>query len=202
VVPTIADAIGAKVPWKTDGLSLFGPERRAPTDKIVLDWSSSTVHPRQGKFLHVPARSGYAQVLRYHLPGTAGDPARVFRFAPYGDLVGRRVEDLDVGAPASFRMHLDAPAQFRNVRAEALAPIYVHATADALNDDARAAFWAAVAVNGRVAGTGMNITLFATDPLGVHALVAPQYLRGGDNDVRLYLLDGNAGSLRLRPLTP
>jgi hypothetical protein len=202
VLPTIADVVGTKVPWQTAGSSLFEPPRRAPTDKIVLDWKESTVHPKEGMFLHLPARSGYAQVLRYRLPGDDDDTTRMYRVPPYGDLVGQRVDDLDVGSPASFRVHLEAPEQFRNVKKDALAPIYVHAIADPLNDDARQPYWVAIALNGRIAGTGQNLVFYGIDPLGPHALVAPEFLRDGDNDVRLYLVEGSPGAERLRPLTP
>ena len=103
---------------------------------------------------------------------------------------------------ASFRMALESPDQFRAVDLRTLAPIYVHATANELNDDARQEFWAVVAVDGRIAGVGQNVVQFAGPPLGVHSLVAPQYLHDGDNDVRLYLVEPHGGAVTLRPLTP
>jgi hypothetical protein len=200
VLPTIADAIDVEVPWETDGSSLLAAETRAgDDDKPLLDWSPSSVHPEEGDYLRLDAEAGFEEVLGYGFGGDPDDPSRLYRWGEHGDLVGRRVDDLTVGEPASFDVALESPEDFDDVVRDETLPVYVHAVAEELNEDTRGAFAAAFAVNGVIAGWGNNITPFAVDPLGVHALVSPEFTSDGDNDVRIYLIEERDGGIVLHP---
>ena len=105
VVPTIADALGVRIPWSVDGRSVTAAPRTSTTVR-TLDWDWSTIHPKHGRFLSVDGRGGFASVLKAQATSANGDPGlRLYRVGPYGALIGAGVAGVagNVGTPASGR---------------------------------------------------------------------------------------------------
>ncbi len=100
VVPTIADALGVRIPWSVDGRSMNAAPRTSTTVR-TLDWDWSTIHPRHGPFLSVDGTRGFASVLTARATSESGDPGlRLYRVGPYGALIGRSLAG-KVGTPTS-----------------------------------------------------------------------------------------------------
>lgn len=124
-VPTIAALLGAGLPWAVDGLP--AGEREAGTEsdeRLMLDYRFHELHPDDGDFLRFDGAEGFARVLADEPLGEPGGGLGLYRIGPDSDLIGRGLEDLEVGAPAdvtavvegvgayvSGQISLDAPAR-------------------------------------------------------------------------------------------
>ncbi|HYF44792.1 MAG TPA: sulfatase-like hydrolase/transferase, partial [Acidimicrobiales bacterium] len=112
LVPTVADVLGIDLPWEVDGTSMFEP---APDDRPVrtYDWRYNELEPDDDGFVVLDREAGFEEVLASSTPlsGAGRDPYALFRLGEFGDLVGRRVDRLDVGDPAGFELSSDFPSQ-------------------------------------------------------------------------------------------
>jgi len=94
ILPTIADALGAELPIPVDGRSLLGPDDgRVRPKQILHSYQPGVVS--HGAWQHLLDDS-----LRRKLRLTSTGPMdTIFRTGPYGELVGRTVEELRNGVP-------------------------------------------------------------------------------------------------------
>lgn len=190
VLPTIADVVGMGLPGGVDGRSLLGPppDADAPDERRVYDWGFSTLVPNADGYALVDGRQGYEDVLAEPPPGEGDDPElRFYRFGRYGELVGRRADSFDRGAPIALRVDLDDPTRYRYAPPDGQ-PAYV---AGDLGTDP--GLDVAVIVNGTVGGW------MPVQPDGrFWALVPPQLLRSSGNDVQIAAIED--GGRTLAPL--
>jgi hypothetical protein len=183
LLPTIADVLDLTVPWAVDGVSLLGPARpdgpkpwydypgRPPTTYDPSTWTDAR-------------RRGVAPQIVQPQRGTRG----LFAAGPLGDLVGRRVSDLTVGAPSPAGIRLAPGIDVGRVRPSSGAvPSMLWGDVD--GTPASPSGWLAVAVNGTVAGCVPVVTGKDGRPhfLG---LVDDTTFREGANDVTFYAVDG------------
>lgn len=146
VLPTVADALGVRIPWHVDGRSLLG--RKPPTDGTV------TIRAYNGRILRVPLSrllAERAQALRRQVDlfGTGGWSS-VYRIGPHADLVGGTLANFQVESAAGKKVELDGRALLDAVDPESiLVPV-------SLNGEiagGRPGMDLAVAVNGKIATT-------------------------------------------------
>ena len=94
VLPTIATALGAQLPWKVDGRPLIGGPKAPPQEGIVR------VVGLEDKVVEAPLRALERQRARglkvQHATFGTGRIARVYRIGPNRSLLDERVADLDV----------------------------------------------------------------------------------------------------------
>ena len=196
VVPTIADALGVKIPWPVDGRSVTSAPRTSTTVR-TLDWDWSTIHPEHGRFLAVDGRRGFASVLKAQATNASGEPGlRVYRVGPYGALIGTSVAGT-VGTPASGRVM---------VPKELTAPI------DPTAHDVRWArpagllqgvapnTWLAITVDDTV--VGLTRAYVRDDGITIYwAELAPSLVGRGTHRIGAWEVTGPATSPRLARLT-
>ncbi|MEA2420078.1 MAG: hypothetical protein QOE60_2284 [Thermoleophilaceae bacterium] len=166
VLPTIADLLGVRIPWKVDGRSALAPPK--PRRRQIL----------AKKFLHryLVDRPGYEAAkdaaLARKLRLFGGD---IYAFGPRPDLIGRTVPgrgrdavvDLDSGfVPA----HLTGPIP------------------DGQRGGGRTV---AVAVNGRIVATGVTFTLEGAHAEQYSLVVPERAFHDGHNRVQLLLVEGD-----------
>jgi hypothetical protein len=186
VVPTVADALDINLPWRPDGRSALA----------VLDGSV-----RPGRFLTPSTTLRFnprALAMRFSavsienfLPWT-DDPLRTFMVGSQAALVGRSIDELEVGTPGRSRIALFDAGRWRGVdTAGAKLPVYVVGGLVGSSD------WNQVAmtVNGTVGsvaavGRENGERIFA-------GLIPPQVLQDGANDLRFF---GVSPSGALTPL--
>ena len=186
VVPTIAGALSAAIPYPVDGRSLLdAPNPDRPRKTFV----------RRGR--------ERVQVVEY--PARLDDPgweAKLQRFraglyglGPHGSLVGRSLSTLDVGARAGTVVRLGRPAAFENVDTEADAlPLYVRGR---LNGGPADPISLAVSVNGVIAATTLSYRENGEWVFG--SMIPESALTAGNNDVEVLVVDGVGDDLVLRP---
>jgi hypothetical protein len=200
VLPTIADSLELRLPWKTDGRSLGEP---SPADQPVelLDFEYNHWRPPPGhNSVTVPARTGFDEVLRGRASPAEGDPAfRLYRVGKYAGLFGQRTERFE--APQT-----DAPTG-TIARSEALLdvdPQALHVPWASVEGTVQGAELGAplvIAVNGVVAG--FSATARASRGPDIHAywtVVPPQLFRPGTNEIGLFLAHGPAEHPTLVPV--
>lgn len=199
IVPTIADVLDVRLPWKVDGRSMFAPATNRGSPH-VLQWDVNEVRPPAGsEFVAFPGDAGFASVLDARASATGGDPdLRLYRIGAFGDLVGRPAAPLVHGATA-VSATIDDRARFDHVhpRARSIPWTFVHGTYDLARDGIPLA----IVVNGIVASVTETSML---DPRATRAAywatLPPQLFRAGPNRVEIDAIVGTPGAPALSPL--
>ena len=215
ILPTVAQVLGTKVPWKIDGTSLLGPVRKDFPRKF-----DQTPRPvvRGGALALSARRSAVPRAESEGVPGRhreprrgrgGGDPElRIYRVGPYGDLVGQPV----VAASASRRSSRPTLAhvggqlvsQIRGSPApsyDLLDPTAKHVPwtyflglLDNIDDDQ----WVAIALNGRIVGIGQALPLQGTTTGILSTVLAPQLATRGAEHAHAVRHQRGPGAPQLR----
>jgi hypothetical protein len=196
IVPTVADLLGVRIPWKVDGRSLRGSP--APDDtRHVLEWGYNVLQPPNGSiFVDVNGPSGFARVLAANPWPDGGDPAlELFRIGPYGDLVGAPLDRL-LHARSTVDGRVDDPTVYDHVVPDAAQAPWIRITGKLdVSTGGRAV---AITVDGVVAG--MSATVATTNGSRFWGVLAPQLFHRGHNDIGLALVDGDPRAPRVTPV--
>jgi hypothetical protein len=213
VLPTVAQVLGTKVPWKIDGTSLLGPvrddfPRRFDQTRGQSFAAEHSLYPPDGQRYLELSPKGFQDVLASRAVSDGGDPKlRIYRTGPYGDLVGTSVSSHPV-APVSrpTLAHVGGPLveQIRGSPApsyDLLDPTaknvpwtYFLGLLDNLDDDQ----WVAIALNGRIVGIGQALPLQGTTTGILSTVLAPQLATRGPNTLTLYAVSGDPSAPQLR----
>jgi hypothetical protein len=209
VLPTIADHLDIDLPYEVDGESAIAPGFDVGEDPHVYTAGAlADLLPGDEDFTDFDGPAGYRDVLGSG-PGVApgDDELRLYRHGDFGDLVGRRVDEVEVGEPVERDVVLREADDFRDVDPDAeQVPAY-------LSGEIRGEepLVVAVALNGIVGGWAR------TTPDGIdfeeaeqpadarsrqqfNVVLPPSLLRSGDNDLTAYLVEGSPGGATLVPL--
>ena len=199
ILPTVADVLDVKIPWKAAGRSLLGTPRHDGQFK-VLHWSLDGKIKRDGRYNLVDGPTGFAQVLQARAVDALGDPAlRIYRTGPFGDLVGRSVDGVGVDpTPSTLALTVDQPEKFAAVQTRALLAPWLNVTGLAQPGTDKVPL--AVAVNGVVAATVETVTSSPSSATW-WASLPPQLFHDGANDVMVYEITGSPDSPRLAPVS-
>ena len=100
IVPTLADALETRLPWRADGVSLLEGPRPGPV-QVEVKGGSTVRAPFEA---YRDALPGAAARLRRLL---AGGSRTVYAAGPDGALVGRAVSDVRQGPPLDSGFELD-----------------------------------------------------------------------------------------------
>jgi hypothetical protein len=194
ILPTIADVVGVKVPWKTDGRSLLGRPRRAGPVR-VMRWKIDAVEP-DGAFNTVDAEAGFRRVLASRASDATGDPRlRLYRVGEFGDLVGRRVDALE-RAGTGPAIPITDRARFDNVNPTALVAPWLAVSGSVAR--AGGGTRIAVSVNGVIAAVTQSLkTTGGFSPWW--ASLPPHLFVPGHNDVEVFEITGTAATPALHP---
>jgi hypothetical protein len=171
IVPTIADVLGADLPWETEGASLFGP---AP-DRT----ETTTVGPKGAVTFGVDGEEklGTAARVEDWFPG--GDP---WALRPEGspDLIGQTLDVSSLDA-ATITARLRSPELYEGVDASGDGiPVRLAGRLEGAPDDPVVL---AVTINGTVGAITRSYRL--EDEVWFMAMVPPELYVEGDNTVEL-----------------
>jgi hypothetical protein len=205
LVPTVADLLGIRVPWKLDGVSQAGAEEpRTRSGK----WFFSKPGQRQefaGPENFAKAMHGVTDTMVKAGNGYEG----WFQFGPHGDLVGRRPGQVGIEEGSAGSVKVDKLAEYGRVDpGSGLVPAQITGQVSlAAGVPARPAL--AVAVNGVIAGVSETFRekrdAQGSQPVGppdkFSAMALDTLFKKGDNRLELYVIDDAGGRVRLRPLT-
>lgn len=195
VLPTIADVIDAKLPWKVDGRSVFGTPRRDANPR-VFNWIFSEVNAPPGSdYTSFPGAAGFQAALAGRA-SDAGGPTklRLYRIGPFGALIGRRAAPLVTATTAGARATVPDRERFDDVDPNAASIPW--AWLEGRLDTGPTPEPMAITVNGVIAG------LTQSSPRGAGsadfwATLSPDAFRRGQNVVGVYLIRGTPASPQL-----
>lgn len=205
LVPTIADLLGARLPWRVDGRSAMDPamarretvtmvqgaDRRSRISRGIDDRPVSLSTRR------LERQQAAALVRKRALFGTASDP---FGLGPYPELHGSSLDRLSVARePAPARARLDAPEALRAVDpGSGVVPAHLTGRIQSGEPRKRAL---GVALNGRLAVTAESFFVGDSGVERLSVVVPEAALRPGANRVEVFEIDrGGGGGPVLRSL--
>jgi hypothetical protein len=183
VLPSIVDLLDADVDWEFDGHSLYdgSTAHTAPSVSTDVEDAIEIARRRAEDFPHGDDWTAMAAV---------GD---------HGDLIGRRVDELTVGAPSSYQATLEQDELLRNLpTGDGTMPFVLAGTVTTTDGSADEPPELLAAVNGtlagvvggyRPAGDGWDFTGYVAD-----------FYREGANVVGLYEVRGDGSAVTLHPL--
>ncbi len=191
VLPTIAQVAGIEIPWRIDGRSLLGEQRRGDPTLTIRKQAGGSLTVSAGSIFRDRDRAVAARIAAFG----EGRRARILGVGPHSELVGRAVTSLRISA-GRLRLQTDQLDVFGDVDPDArIVPTYLRARiAGPATDTARDV---AVALNGRIAATvrswvGPHGRVFSAElPLS--------RLRRGANKVRVFAIVGPVALERIDP---
>lgn len=177
VLPSIADALGVRIPWRVDGRSALAARRPPPRDVVVVKDGGERLVASAGR---LAARHDAALARQLAAFGSGEPLSTVYAIGRYRALLGRRLAAMTVGPPEG-RVELD--------RIELSNPTQVSGRVRA----AGRAQDVAVVVGGRVAAVApvAEKRFWALVP-------GPAFMSGGE--VRIFTVAGNPRSPSMREL--
>lgn len=187
VVPTVADAIGAAIPWPVDGhsaLDTAAPERPEKRFLASGGWRTFPVE--------LPNREWSLRRLIERFGTGTTRPFGVWGIGPYADLAGQP-------APRSAPERQGVTVQIRdqrfaNVRLDGVVP--AHVTGTARSTDGPGPIDIAVAVNGTIAGI-TRTTPASRGLASFTIMLADSTMRDGANTVEPFVIERVDGEVRL-----
>jgi hypothetical protein len=195
ILPTVAQALRIRIPWKVDGRSALAPG---------ADRSSGLVHhpheqPRRFSFRTVETAVRSATRHKLALFGQ-GDWAGVQRVGPHRELLGRAAADLPAGPATGLRAKVVGADDLRRVdRASGYVP--AHVTAMLTGRGRARPHDVAIAINGRIAAVARSAPVRGTKDWYVDAVVPEAALHDGANRLAVLEVSARGGGVALTPLT-
>jgi hypothetical protein len=190
ILPTIADALRIKLHLPVDGRSIF--------DEALPERTEKTISPAVDQQLTVPAAVLEDRTIVNDLRArfsSSDDPHDVFRIGPHPELLGRSVAELIVAdAPATQIELRRFETRYSSDRDE-LVPCYYEGRVLAAGP-IQEPVQIAVAVNGAIRGVTRTYDFDERRDRWT-VMVPEQAFRVGENDVKFYVISGQAPQLRL-----
>ncbi|HET7807810.1 MAG TPA: sulfatase-like hydrolase/transferase [Gaiellaceae bacterium] len=190
ILPTVADALGVKIPWRVDGRSVLSGTR-PPTRVNVA-----------GVAVSYPAALAQRQASLARQLGLFGSGSWGPEFAgtgAYRHLVGTRVSTLAAASAGGASAHVDAVGSrllLHYPRRSVLVPSPLAGTLSGV----RPGEAVAVALNGRVAAVSEAYRDPGGGPVRFSLLAPESAFRPGRNAVRVFVLGGSPAHARLAGL--
>ncbi|CAB4647510.1 unannotated protein [freshwater metagenome] len=204
VLPTIAEIIGARIPWRIDGKPATAI--RDADEPIRLYqfknpiWDTPLV--ASGSDYLTFQRSTNKAAISMTASNYAGDPAiRIYRVGEYGGLLSQEVTTLPI-TPASKKLELFVPGlganplNAFNPYSPNLDQTWLEGYSKNLGKNSTIAF----AINGRIAGLGFS-SRFPNQNVGYYfAQLAPSLINAGDNSIEAFEVTGPVSAPLLTPI--
>jgi sulfatase-like protein len=175
VLPTIADVLGIRIPWRVAGRSAFGPTPAAAPRRRIWAKRFHTSYVVDTPSYRADERAVLRRRERLFGRG-------VLRFGPRPDLIGA-----PSSAAARLRVRLLDADRYAHVDpSSGFVPAHVLGTV--VSGVLGGGHMVAVAVNGRVAATGVTFTLAGTRSEQFSLMVPERVLRSGHNRIDVMLV--------------
>jgi hypothetical protein len=189
VLPTIADELQVKIPWKIDGTSLLEDRpANGPRRFLEIDLPDASKAPSEAKYKRWDGDEGFRRVLEARAAQPGADSAlRVYKnTSRYGDLVGQLAAPR-VRPGGKLDGYLADPGKFATVdpKAANLPWTYLDGRVNGKGGQD-----IAIVVNGTVASLTRTYDDQIFGGAAYSAVLPPQLFRAGENDVRMYVVEG------------
>jgi Sulfatase len=186
ILPTIADVLDVRIPWRTDGRSALNVRMGSEPEVGVFTSSGERV---AGPTAQLVQRRAQALRRQLDLFGSG-----LFRIGPHRELLGREVDGLVTARPGGPRVRLLGGTTY-----DPHAPVVPVHVAGSMRGAAGGEDLA-VAVNGRI--EALTRSYRYGGKTWFSAVLPEDVFRAGSNSVRVFLVDSQGGSLRLIEAPP
>jgi Sulfatase len=190
ILPTIADVLGVRIPWRTDGRSAL--RGGAGSGRVDVAGVSASY-----KDTLAQRRASLARQL--DLLGSGDWGPELAGTGPYRRLVGIPVASLAQSASTDATARIDSVGS-RLVRAFPRRPALVPSPLSGTLTGVIRGEAVAVALNGRIAAVSVAYRNPAGGPARFSELASESAFRAGRNSIRLFVVSGSASRPRLRPV--
>jgi hypothetical protein len=194
IVPTVADMLGVDLPWDVDGIPVSEAGERDDT-KTFQENKNNELHAEEGEavFEVDGTEERLAEVLAFD-PTPFGGPDAIWMRTAHGELFGRSVDELTVGADADEQVEVERLGDITASRPDdPLLEVVGHS-------DLPQGAVVAYALNGTIgAVTAVEPGIDGGAGL-VHGLLPPRLFGEGDNELTAYVVEGEVGAEVLRPI--
>ena len=193
IVPTIADALGIRIPWRIDGRTAFVDPGR-PTVTVQTRARDVPGGEAEAPFASLVPKHEALIRQRAALFGS-GDWERVYAVGPHSDLLGRVVSEFSVVASGD-RATIEDELTRKLLGAMRPGLPFVPSPLQGSVEGAGAAAGKslAVAVNGRIAAVAE--TYAGSEAVRFSALPSESSFRPGRNRIDFYWVEGSAGAVQ------
>ena len=198
VLPTIADALGAEIPWEVDGRSLLGEPHAEKAIRFAdLDTRHAFRATRDPAYKDFDGEQGFTRVLEARPFAYGGDAKfRFYGIDGWSTLVGHQTAAMPPGPPTGVTMSVLNKGDYRDVDPRAPEVPWTNLQAKLSRAQRHVV---AIAVNGTVAG--VTETIPNENHGVVNAMLAPEFFVDGDNEIRLFDLTGTPQRPRLAEIS-
>ena len=203
IAPTVADILNIRLPWKTDGVSAFGDaiDRRRTVE--MEQGEQATIGESKGKaevsITLFEEQQAAALERMLGLFGSGRDDPGLYGIGPHTELLGRRLDELDVTAGGGAKAAIDEAGLLRSVNLESdFVPSEVSGRITGRGSPGKRDL--AFALNGRVVALGESFSLLKEDEEDFAAMLPESAFRSGVNRLEVLEVTGTGGALRLERL--
>ncbi|MFN8041387.1 MAG: sulfatase-like hydrolase/transferase [Acidimicrobiales bacterium] len=191
VLPTVADLLGAAVPWTTDGVSaLAGGSVEGDVRKVAPN-PANTAAPSDDGFVHVAGAPQFGRVLAWPKVGVGTDDLALFRQGPFANYIGQPAPNKAQETSNTFFAIQSPRTSFEVDPSSGRLPIEVHGFLNGSPPEQ----WVAISLNGVIVG------LVRTNLANEFFWVLPDTrFAPGTNSLDLFLVTGEPGATTLRNL--
>jgi hypothetical protein len=186
LVPTIADELGVRIPWKVDGTSLFARNRRPPSKITVRSYTGDVVRASWDK-----VEAGERQTLEWKLRIFGSGEDSVFAEGSDRLLLGKSIGALPSWRGATVSARVTQPATVIFDPRSGSAPSRIKGTIGGLRTNQT--LKVAIAVNGRIAAVTRTKTVAGTTWFST--FVPDSVFRSGQNAIDVLAVRVDDGQL-------
>jgi hypothetical protein len=182
VLPTLADILDVRIPWRIDGRSARAATIPAQRERRIIAKRFRHIYPVDTPGYERDRRAALARKLSLF-------GHDIYGFGPRPDLLDRPLRELSPLPGSGDRAVVAHPERYRDVDpASGFVPARIVGRIEpGRRGGGRVLI---VALNGRVAATGRTFTLEGTDAEQFSVLIPERTLRPGPNRVQLLFADG------------
>jgi hypothetical protein len=195
IVPTVADVLDIEIPWRVDGQSLLDPSLPDRREKTIVKIRPNSLGEKQ--FLVGPDLDEKYRTLEYKLShfGDGMKPHGLFRFGPYGNIIGKNVSEVGIAEKAITDIELDHANLFVNTDTDSnFVPAIIRGRLMSEGNDAREDL--AISINGVIHAVTRTFQTKGKD-VRFTSVVPENSFRYDRNDVEVYIVSDVDGMPRL-----
>ncbi len=201
VVPTVADLLDVRLPWRAVGKSAYSRAARARRHLITSSPDVGYTVKVRGSVVEARRRANLAR--RHRLFGT-GAWENVFRIGPNPELLGLSPDRLPQVPANGLRADFDLPTDLRNVNlSKQFLPSWAVGALRGRDAGPATRRDVALAVNGTIRAVGRTTHLDGVKAFSdeyFSLIVDERHLRAGRNSMQLYEVTRSGSNLALAPL--
>jgi hypothetical protein len=190
ILPTIADVLGIRMPWRIEGESVFDRSAQIPSNVDVFMRSGRRLSLSLPEFKR---RVRASLDRKISLFGEHAESPGLFGIGPHPELIGRAVGSMP---RAPFSADIDDAAAYASVKLRSdFLPAQLTGTIHARGRSHARGL--AAALNGRIVAVGQSFRLAGSDAEKFSIMLPETAFREGPNSVELLSVTDDGRSLRL-----